>query len=86
MYGDPADSMYTVLKGHTVVNMSLGLRATKTWEAFVWARNLTGTNYMQNVTVQAGNSGQVVGTPNSPSPPESFHCLARSLEANTSAR
>ena len=66
MYGDPTDSRYTVLQGYTVVNMSLGWRAPKTWEAFVWARNLTGTNYMQNLTVQAGNSGLIVGTPGDP--------------------
>ncbi|MGZ3276637.1 MAG: TonB-dependent receptor [Caulobacteraceae bacterium] len=66
MYGDPADSRYTLLKGYAVVNMSLGLRVAKTWDAFLWARNLTQTNYMQNVTVQAGNSGLVVGTPGDP--------------------
>jgi iron complex outermembrane receptor protein len=66
MYGDPTDSQYTLLQGYTLVNMSLGLRATRTWEAFLWARNLTGANYMQNVTVQAGNSGLVIGTPGEP--------------------
>jgi iron complex outermembrane receptor protein len=66
MYGDPTDSQYTLLQGYTLVNLSLGLRATRTWEAFLWARNLTGTNYMQNVTVQAGNSGLVIGTPGDP--------------------
>ena len=66
MYGDPTDSRYTLLKGYTVVNMTLGWRAPKIWEAFLWARNLTGTNYLQNVTVQAGNSGLIVGTPGDP--------------------
>ena len=66
MYGDPTDSRYTLLQGYTVVNASLGFRAHKGWEAFLWARNLAGTNYLQNVTIQAGNSGLVVGTPGDP--------------------
>jgi iron complex outermembrane receptor protein len=32
----------------------------------VFARNLTKANYLQNVTVQAGNSGLIVGTPSDP--------------------
>ena len=66
MYGDPTDSQYTLLKGYTLANAALGLRAAKGWEAFLWARNLTDARYMQNVTVQAGNSGLVVGTPGDP--------------------
>ncbi len=66
MYGDPTDSRYTLLNGYTIANASLGFRANKTWEAFVWAKNLLDQNYMQNVTVQAGNSGLVVGTPGDP--------------------
>jgi iron complex outermembrane receptor protein len=66
MYGDPSDSRYTVLKGYTVLNLALGWRAPKHWEAFLWAKNATDTKYMQNVTVQAGNSGLVVGTPGDP--------------------
>jgi iron complex outermembrane receptor protein len=66
MYGDPTDSRYTLLKGYTVLNLALGWRASKTWEAFVWARNATDARYMQNLTVQAGNSGLIVGTPGDP--------------------
>jgi iron complex outermembrane receptor protein len=66
MYGDPSDSRYTLLKGYTVLNMTLGFRANRTWDAFLWARNLTDARYMQNLTVQAGNSGLIVGTPGDP--------------------
>lgn len=31
-----------------------------------WVRNLFDEHYLQNVTVQAGNSGLVVGTPGDP--------------------
>ena len=33
---------------------------------FVWVRNLFDENYMQNLTVQAGNSGLILGTPSDP--------------------
>ena len=66
IYGDPADSKYTVIDGYTLVNASLGLRAGTGWELSVWAKNLFNRNYMQNLTVQAGNSGLIVGTPSDP--------------------
>jgi iron complex outermembrane recepter protein len=33
---------------------------------FVWVKNLFDENYIQNLTVQAGNSGLIVGTPSDP--------------------
>jgi len=32
----------------------------------IFARNLFDRDYLQNVTVQAGNSGLIVGTPSDP--------------------
>ncbi|WP_304175606.1 TonB-dependent receptor [Phenylobacterium aquaticum] len=66
IYGDPTDSIYTVIKGYSLVNASLGFRSQGPWEVSLWARNLFDANYLQNVTVQAGNSGLVVGTPSDP--------------------
>jgi len=65
-YGDPSDSRYTLMPGYSLVNMSLGLRDNQQWDISVWARNLFNQQYLQNVTVQAGNSGLVVGTPADP--------------------
>ncbi|MBS0376407.1 MAG: TonB-dependent receptor [Proteobacteria bacterium] len=65
-YGDPSDSRYTLIRGYSVLNASAGLRVARAWEASVWARNLLNRNYLQNVTVQAGNPGLVVGTPGDP--------------------
>jgi len=65
MYGDPSDSRYTLMPGYSLLNTSLGLRDGR-WDLSVWARNLTNEHYLQNVTVQAGNSGLVVGTPGDP--------------------
>ena len=65
-YGDPSDSRYTLMPGYSLVNMSLGFRDNARWDFSVWARNLFNEQYLQNVTVQAGNSGLVVGTPADP--------------------
>jgi iron complex outermembrane receptor protein len=65
MYGDPSDSRYTLMPGYSLLNASLGLRDGP-WDVSVWARDLTNAHYLQNVTVQAGNSGLVVGTPSDP--------------------
>ena len=65
-FGDPSDSKYTVIEGYNTVNASLGFREKEHWEAFVWARNLFDQNYMLNYTIQAGNSGLILGTPNEP--------------------
>ncbi len=63
--GDATGSAYTVIKGYTLVNGSIGYRVGA-WELAVFARNLFNKDYLQNVTVQAGNSGLIVGTPNDP--------------------
>ena len=65
-YGEPSDSKYAIIDGYSVVNASLGFRQRGPWEVFVWARNLFDRNYMQNLTVQAGNSGLILGTPSDP--------------------
>jgi iron complex outermembrane receptor protein len=66
VFGDATDSAYTVIKGYTLVNASIGFRASKRWEVALFARNLFDRDYLQNVTVQAGNSGLILGTPNDP--------------------
>ena len=63
-FGDPSDSRYTVIDGYSLVNASLGFRSSSRWEVSIWAKNLLDKDYLQNLTVQAGNSGLIVGTPN----------------------
>jgi iron complex outermembrane receptor protein len=66
VFGDPTASAYTIIKGYTVVNGSVGLRFGKSFELAVFARNLFDKNYIQNLTIQAGNSGLIIGTPSDP--------------------
>jgi iron complex outermembrane receptor protein len=65
MYGDPSDSRYTLMPGYNLLNAFLGLRDGR-YDFSVWVRNLTNEHYLANVTVQAGNSGLVLGTPGDP--------------------
>ncbi|MDB5716044.1 MAG: TonB-dependent receptor [Sphingomonadales bacterium] len=65
-YGDPSGSQYTWIKGYNVTNASIGYRSDKGWEVAVFARNLFNSNYIQNLTIQAGNSGLILGTPSDP--------------------
>lgn len=65
-FGDPTASAYTIIKGYTVVNGSIGVRFDKGIEVALFARNLFNKDYMQNLTIQAGNSGLILGTPSDP--------------------
>ncbi|EGD60396.1 TonB-dependent receptor [Novosphingobium nitrogenifigens DSM 19370] len=66
IYGDATDSAYTKINGYTLVNATIGFRGSQGWEAALFVRNVFNVNYLQNVTVQAGNSGLIVGTPSDP--------------------
>jgi len=65
-YGDPTGSAYTIIPGYTVVNGSIGVRLKSGLELAVFARNLLNKDYIQNLTIQAGNSGLILGTPSDP--------------------
>ncbi|HEX7849401.1 MAG TPA: TonB-dependent receptor [Sphingomonas sp.] len=65
-FGDPTGSAYTVIGGYTLVNGSVGFRSRHGWEIAVFARNLFDRDYIQNVTIQAGNTGLILATPSDP--------------------
>ena len=65
-YGEPSDSAFSWIKGYNVTNGSIGVRLKNGLEVDVWARNLLNADYIQNLTIQAGNSGLILGTPSEP--------------------
>jgi iron complex outermembrane receptor protein len=65
-YGDPSLSKYTLIDGYNLTNASVGYRSEHGWEIDVFARNLFKADYIQNLTIQAGNSGLILGTPSDP--------------------
>jgi len=64
-FGDPTGSRYTVIDGYTTVNASIGFRSHG-MELAAFARNLFDKDFIQNVTIQAGNSGPILATPSDP--------------------
>ncbi len=64
--GDPSLARFTYIDGYNVTNASIGIRSGKGWEVAVFARNLFDSNYIQNLTIQAGNSGLILGNPSDP--------------------
>ncbi len=62
-YADAATSDYLKIKAYEVFNLRVGYKASRNWEAFVYVRNLFDRHYLQNLTVQTGNSGLISGTP-----------------------
>jgi iron complex outermembrane receptor protein len=68
--GDPTLSRFTWIEGYNLTNASVGYRREdsqgKGWEIAIFARNLLNADYIQNLTIQAGNSGLILGTPSDP--------------------
>jgi iron complex outermembrane receptor protein len=64
--GDSSLSAATMIGAYNLTNASLSYRSDKGWEVAVFSRNLLGANYIQNLTIQAGNSGLILGTPSDP--------------------
>ncbi|SOB88352.1 iron complex outermembrane recepter protein [Sphingomonas guangdongensis] len=64
--GDPALSRFTYIDGYNLTNANIGYRFASGIEVAGFARNLFDADYLQNVTVQAGNSGLILGTPSDP--------------------
>ncbi len=65
-FGDPTLSKFTLIHGYNVTNAAIGFRAVRGWTVAIFARNLLHSNYIQNLTIQAGNSGLILGTPSDP--------------------
>lgn len=64
--GEATGSRYAVIDGYALVNLSAGLRSPRGWEASLWVRNALDARWLTAVTVQAGNSGLVLGAPGDP--------------------
>ncbi len=64
--GDPSLSRFTYIRGYNLTNANIGYRFADGLEVIVWARNLLDADYIQNLTIQAGNSGLILGSPSDP--------------------
>jgi len=64
--GDPGLSRFTYIRGYNLTNANVGYRFADGTEVIVWARNVLDADYIQNLTIQAGNSGLILGSPSDP--------------------
>ena len=58
-----------MIDGYGLLNVVAGLRPHGDCDVSLWVRNLLDEDYIQNLTVQSGNSGLIVGTPSDQLPP-----------------
>jgi len=61
--GDPSLSRFTYIRGYNLTNANIGYRFADGLELIVWVRNMLDADYIQNLTIQAGNSGLILGSP-----------------------
>ncbi|MEG8050621.1 TonB-dependent receptor [Sphingomonas aurantiaca] len=54
------------IRGYNLTNANIGYRFADGLEVIIWARNLLDADYIQNLTIQAGNSGLILGSPSDP--------------------
>ena len=57
---NPTPSTVLNINGYTLLNSRLGFKADN-FSFYVWGRNLTGTNYFEQLQAAAGNSGLYAG-------------------------
>lgn len=63
---DASVSKYAEIKGSVITNLRIGFRSHSGTDVFIWAKNLFDRDYLDFVTIQAGNSGAIYGQPGAP--------------------
>ena len=58
---NPSASAVLNVPGYALFNTSIGFRAQKGISLFLWSRNLTDTNYFEQLLPAAGNTGHYAG-------------------------
>jgi len=60
---NPSPSAYTWIPGYALSNFRLGFRTPVGFDAFVWVRNAFDVHYFEQLAVQSGSTGLIVGQP-----------------------
>lgn len=63
---DTSASKYTWVDGYSVTNARVSFKSDRAWQVDLFARNLLDENYLTALTIQAGNSGLILGQPSDP--------------------
>ena len=65
-YADTSASRFTWIDGYTLANANVGFAWGDGWEVVVSGRNVLGAQYLTALTLQAGNSGLILGQAGDP--------------------
>jgi iron complex outermembrane receptor protein len=65
-YADTSASRFTWIDAHTLVNANIGYAWPNGWEFVAWGRNVFDARFLTALTIQAGNSGLILGQPGDP--------------------
>jgi len=60
---NPTPSAYTWVNGYALSNFRLGFRTPEGLNLFAWVRNAFDVHYFEQLAVQSGNTGLIVGQP-----------------------
>ncbi len=58
---NPTPSEYLYIDGYSLINARIGFRPQKGIAVYVWSRNLTETNYFEQLLAAGGNAGHIAG-------------------------
>ncbi len=58
---NPTPSQFLNIDGYSLVNARLGFRTTEGVTIYVWSRNLTNTDYFEQLLAAGGNAGHFAG-------------------------
>lgn len=59
-------SLYTDVDGYSLHNLRAGFRSDDDFNVFLWVRNLTDTNYLEQLAVTPSSTGLIAGQPGDP--------------------
>ena len=63
---NPSPSVYTWIDGYALSNFRLGFRTPRGMDIYGWVHNAFDIHYFEQLAVQSGNTGLIVGQPGDP--------------------
>ncbi len=65
-FSSASDSIYSRIGKYGLLNLRVGFKSDRNWDAFVWVKNATDEQYFQFVSAMVGNSGALNASPGDP--------------------
>jgi iron complex outermembrane receptor protein len=65
-FSSASDSVYSRIGAYGLLNLRLGFRSSRNWDASVWVKNAADTRYLQYISAQVGSAGGLLANPGDP--------------------